>query len=154
MQKIIWAKHTLIVLTCVHCYLINLFLNILSHIPLLFFSFQVVMVLASKGDHALNGLYTRINTRHILETSKMVFNLNPFLYFIFSLFFTYLCSYQIFITSINRSKNTLVCIYNLTSLLLELMHLSMQVAFIRLVVSCTCYVLLYNSIKTLHSLYS
>ncbi|XP_040862911.1 probable 2-isopropylmalate synthase isoform X2 [Glycine max] len=33
---------------------------------------EVVMVLASKGDHALNGLYTRINTRHILETSKMV----------------------------------------------------------------------------------
>lgn len=90
MQKIIWAKHTLIVLTCVHCYLINLFLNILSHIPLLFFSFQVVMVLASKGDHALNGLYTRINTRHILETSKMVFNLNPFLYFIFSLSSFYL----------------------------------------------------------------
>ncbi|KAL2585651.1 hypothetical protein AAZV13_13G009300 [Glycine max] len=33
---------------------------------------EVVMALASKGDHALNGLYTRINTRHILETSKMV----------------------------------------------------------------------------------
>ncbi|KAK7373465.1 hypothetical protein VNO80_06874 [Phaseolus coccineus] len=33
---------------------------------------EVVMALACKGDHALNGLYTRINTRRILETSKMV----------------------------------------------------------------------------------
>ncbi|BAT84708.1 hypothetical protein VIGAN_04214800 [Vigna angularis var. angularis] len=33
---------------------------------------EVVMALACKGDHVLNGLYTRINTRRILETSKMV----------------------------------------------------------------------------------
>ncbi|RDX62434.1 putative 2-isopropylmalate synthase, partial [Mucuna pruriens] len=33
---------------------------------------RVVMALACKGVHALDGLYTRINTRHILKTSKMV----------------------------------------------------------------------------------
>ncbi|KAL2336878.1 hypothetical protein Fmac_011324 [Flemingia macrophylla] len=33
---------------------------------------EVVMALTCKGYHALDGLYTRINTRHILKTSKMV----------------------------------------------------------------------------------
>ncbi|KAK7395589.1 hypothetical protein VNO78_16152 [Psophocarpus tetragonolobus] len=33
---------------------------------------EVVMALACKGDEAFNGVYTKINTKHILETSKMV----------------------------------------------------------------------------------
>ncbi|XP_061351609.1 LOW QUALITY PROTEIN: probable 2-isopropylmalate synthase [Gastrolobium bilobum] len=33
---------------------------------------EVVMALRCRGDHVLGGLYTRINTRHIIKTSKMV----------------------------------------------------------------------------------
>ncbi|KAK7293353.1 hypothetical protein RJT34_16216 [Clitoria ternatea] len=33
---------------------------------------EVVMALRCKGDHVLDGLYTRINTKHILKISKMV----------------------------------------------------------------------------------
>ncbi|KAH1194455.1 putative 2-isopropylmalate synthase [Glycine max] len=33
---------------------------------------EVVMALKCRGDHALGGLYTGINTRHILKTSRMV----------------------------------------------------------------------------------
>lgn len=57
--------------------------------------------------------------------------------------------FQIFITNINRLKNTPVCIYNPTRLLLELMHLSMLVAFIRLVVFNTFFYH-YNIINILH----
>ncbi|XP_027920068.1 probable 2-isopropylmalate synthase isoform X2 [Vigna unguiculata] len=33
---------------------------------------EVVMALRCRGDHVLSGLYTGINTKHILKTSKMV----------------------------------------------------------------------------------
>ncbi|XP_068472374.1 probable 2-isopropylmalate synthase [Phaseolus vulgaris] len=33
---------------------------------------EVVMALRCRGDHVLGGLYTGINTKHILKTSKMV----------------------------------------------------------------------------------
>lgn len=102
------------------------------------------MALKCRGEQALDGLYTGINTQHIVMASKMVYpHLHHLLIFYISCFiythivygarapiFNHVVEQFVF-----RLKNIVGCVSSRTKQLLELMLLHMKVAFIRLVLN-------------------